>query len=486
MAGLFLRISRNKIAIFGFSIIALASLGLVRLIFNIVLGVTYPLESAEIIGRANIALSLGLFIAMIGATGYTNVISKFVSDALSRNDYASARSIYKRAFQYALLLLLILSLIIGLLSPEIARLLQVDTSYLFLSIPIMILGGTYSVQRAVFYAIGIPNSYCMRELISDSIFFISFFIIILFLSPRNGYILIPFSVMYLVFLTISFGTINRHLPESKEKVTTSCPMTSFMTLSTMGTVLAMAIIYLSNLFIGAMKGPADAGLYAAAFSAASLVLLIPNGIGQVILPEIAFLWGKKEIILMIKGIQTWTTTLLILISLIAGTMIILSQDILALLFGSAFSNASVAMILILFGILELAIARPSISALVGTEYLTVTSSTSIVAFIIAIIMWLILIPQFSILGAAIGYLAAASINSFVPMIYATKKWKIDWKLLSIPAASFILLIIIILILVSESTISERLIATGIFLLFYVIINISSIRRSIRDIQIAGK
>jgi O-antigen/teichoic acid export membrane protein len=481
MTGAAIRGKEKHLKVLILSIVSLALVGSVKILFNMIVGRSFGTDSVEVLGMTSVVLSLALLITTLCSTGFVNIASKFISDALSRNEAGRARRLYEIIIKDTVILSLVSAGIIGALSTELSTILNVDLIYFAFAVPIIIVASLYYVLRSTFYALGAVTSYFKREIIADSAFFGVLAGVILLGSA--GLILLSFVVMYLIFLILSFMAIHKRLPPNQAHMTLRMKEEyAFGGLSTLGTVMSVAVTYLGNIFVGAMLGAYSAGIFAAALTTANLALLIENGFAQVLIPEIAFLWGAKKSEELRKDIMTWTMTLALSAAIFIGPMIILSRDALSLLFGFDYLIGMNVVIIMLIGTYMLTIGRTSLSALVATDKLKLVAIVSAVATTAAITSWAFLIPLWGIEGAAFGYLIACSFNTIIPLVYAREKWTLDLKPLIIPNLSFALLIIAIVALTGLDNFYERLISAVCFVLIYIAINYHKIRSTLISIR----
>lgn len=463
---------------FIFSVISLTLVGLIRIIFSVVVGRTF---NVEVLGMATVALSVALFASMVCATGFINSINKFIGDSLSRNETGKARNILESFLRFSLFLSIPIIAAIWFLNESISDLLNIDTGYLIAAIPIIFLGLFYYLFRATYYSLGASKAYMKRELAGGLMFIGTLLLLVALDLP--SLVLIAFSAMYLLFIILSAFDVDKRLPPaSSEGRGLPSGIHAFTVISTIATMMSLSTIYVANMYTGAALGAWDAGLYAAAFSAMSIVLLIPNGLALVLLPEISYLWGKNRLDSIRKYVSRWTTAILLLSAAIVGSMIILSEDIIMLLFSSDFVSADDTMRVLLLGVLSIIIARPAISALVGTEYVKFNATVSVIAFCCALAAWFVLVPLYGILGTAFGYLIAATMNSLGPILYSRKMLSVDLRDNVIPVILFSALLLLLFNFMPMETSIDRIVATTVFIAIFVAGNFRLARRVLSDIR----
>lgn len=464
-----------------FSAIAFALIGFSKILFNMIISRSFGQESMIILGMANIAVSFALLISMACSTGFSNAINKFMSDCLSRKDEAGARNVFDGILIRNLVVILPISLFILIFHDKVAVVLGIDNVYLLLAIAIAITSSFYYILRATMYSLNDTKRYLLLEFISNMIFFFILTISILLSLP--AYTICSFFAMYLIFIILSAREIGTKLHRSKnDKKKSIKGIEIYAGLTTIGTILSVSIIYLANIYTGASLGADDAALFAAAFSTASMLLMIPNVMSMVLLPRMSFLWGKMDIRGISARILFWTKSLIIICGIIIVPFAFLGREILSLLFGNEYSVAHLTMVILLIGILFQTISRPSNIALVSAKYIHIPALISIISFIVAISMWLITVPYFGINGVALGFLSAAVINSLGSMIFAERYWHSGFKKYSLPVTSMIFLGLATLFLYSKNIPLNEISCSIIFATTFILINYKFIRQFLKEIK----
>ena len=464
-----------------FSAFAFALIGFAKILFNIIVSRSFGADSIIVLGMSNVALSFALLISMICSSGFSNAINKFISDSLSRNDRASARTIYDRILSLNSLIILPISFLILVFHKEIAAILQIGDVYVLLSLGIAVTSNFYYLLRAAMYSLNETRQYLAREFLSNIFFFSILILSIIFLSPE--YILCSFSGMYLLFIFLAGREINKKLLKTKKHHKIAIGgIETYAGLTTVGTILSVSLIYLASLCAGAFLGATEAALFAAAYSTASIILMIPNVISMVLLPRMSFSWGKNDTDSIRNGISFWTHSLIIICALIIIPFGIFGKTILTLLFGDQYSIAHMTLILILIGIFFQTASRPSTIALVSTRYIHITASVSAIAFIVAILTWLIAVQYFGIIGIALGFMLAAIINSCGSIFFAELQWRSGFRQYLLPIGSAILLLSLLSTIIEQDGILIESLSSMIFIILFTILNIRFIRTFFKEIR----
>lgn len=169
-------------------------------------------------------------------------------------------------------------------------------------------------------------------------------------------------------------------------------------------------------FIGHYRSSVEVGLYAVAFSLQQLLFVPANAFSAIFNPIIAELFVKKEMLEIQHLYKIVTKWLLISCSPIAIILLLHSEPILSL-FGNTYVNAAI--------ILTILTATSFVVNLIGVSghiinmigKAKVNMINSIVTAIITISMFVLLIPVYGLIGAALAYSGGLLINNIIRTLY---------------------------------------------------------------------
>ena len=194
-----------------------------------------------------------------------------------------------------------------------------------------------------------------------------------------------------------------------------------------GTMASMSKAYIANIFTGIYLSTEQVGFYSAAVSITAILLYSPTIMGRVLLPTMSSSYGEGDAC-AIRKLLAVATLWLSLISLFLGFIfIILSEEILVILFKPAFSEATLSLQMLILGLCLSTIIVPSVSALSGTKFVKIPNSAGVIGLFVSLALWPILIPRFGINGTAIGYIAGSACTSIIILYYATKYYDLSLK-----------------------------------------------------------
>jgi|AntDeeMetagen681_2_1112603.scaffolds.fasta_scaffold00190_21 O-antigen/teichoic acid export membrane protein len=172
--------------------------------------------------------------------------------------------------------------------------------------------------------------------------------------------------------------------------------------------------------IGFVLTTSAVGQYEMAWRVAMLVTLFSTSLGEVIFPQISK-WSAEEATDRIEDLlpDTLTASFVLVIPGFFG-VVILSDEILRLLFGDEFAVAWLALIL-LFGERIIQAGHTILGrALLGINKPKLAARSSVISVILNLILNILLIPTIGIAGAAIATLLASTLNATLHIVYLSR------------------------------------------------------------------
>jgi O-antigen/teichoic acid export membrane protein len=164
------------------------------------------------------------------------------------------------------------------------------------------------------------------------------------------------------------------------------------------------IIYtqIDRLCIGYFLTPVEVGIYGAAWSIAALLLFIPQSFSFLALPVFSKLIAKRSIDELRKSFNKLAKTMFEISLPLLLCLIILSKDILTILYGKDYVTGATALSILGLGIFSQSILGPAADCLVGAGKTRETLIATAAGCLINIILNILLIPIYGIIGAALA------------------------------------------------------------------------------------
>lgn len=180
------------------------------------------------------------------------------------------------------------------------------------------------------------------------------------------------------------------------------PIVKFGLLSTFG-ILSAQLLYKSDIILtNYFLGSEETAIYNAALVLAEMLWLVPKAVQSILFHNSSELWGqndKNSIINLGNKLLIYTTLVLILFGV---GLLVLAKPFVTLYFGVEYVGAVTPLRILILGSFLFGIARIFSSILAGTEWLKIPQAVTFIAAISNIGLNIILIPRFGINGAAIA------------------------------------------------------------------------------------
>jgi O-antigen/teichoic acid export membrane protein len=159
--------------------------------------------------------------------------------------------------------------------------------------------------------------------------------------------------------------------------------------------------------------PAEVGLYVTASSLSERIWEIPHSIRTVLLYRVA---ATKDPATAIETTARVSRVVVVLVGLLCLVIMLVSQSLIALLYGQAYLPAAPALFLLLPGTWALSIGKILAIHLAGTGRPEIGTVGAIVSLVSTVLLDIILIPQLGIVGAALASSFAYSLSTLVILV----------------------------------------------------------------------
>ena len=397
---------------------ALAFTGLTRVIYNIAVVKSF---NADILGQMNLIISiitlLSLAISIITESSAIKFLSEFPSDSDRKNTFALL-------LRWLLIGSLILIIMTYSLQNYISQYTKIDNRLLIISLPLILLISTHHFYRGCFYGLNAIDKYLKLELVSTALFFL---VLGAAISIWRQNLLWPFLAYYLLFTLLGAASFKEYFRSSKKPFALSRYIGIYGIVATIGTLASTSKAYITIILIGIYLSPEQVGFYSAAISITTIFMYAPTIFGRVLLPTISSSYGSGDVHTIKKLLDITTAWLSIVVLFLGGIFIILSKEILILLFEPAFAEAAFPLQILVLDLCLATMALPAVSALVGTKYVRIPAVSAIFSTSVSIAVWPYLIPKFGIDGAAAGYIIGTIVGTIIPLFCAKKYFDMEQR-----------------------------------------------------------
>lgn len=249
----------------------------------------------------------------------------------------------------------------------------------------------------------------------------------------------------------------------------------------LSTLIAGFIPILKNLILAFFTTDSDIGNYKAAINFATLLTVLAIPITTALLPAFSKLTDSthRKITNFFKLANKYTTILVIPASLL---MIILSNDIVQIIYGTTYRSASsyLAINCILYFLVGLGyLVLPSFYNGIGKTRITL--KMSLITFIILLALAPLLTKVFSVAGLIISFLIGSTASNIYGLLYVRREFKIKFDsgaLLRIYLISFVSSILPILIINFANLSSILNVVVGGFVYVFIYVSLIPIMKAI--------
>lgn len=443
------------------TIVALIFLGMTNLVFNILIAKEFD---AATLGSLNLVISTALLFSLIITTGFGSAVTKYLAEYMGKRDSNGARLSFQISFKFVFVLSALLFIFAVILSEPVSNIIGVERKLFLFATPLIPLYAFYELYKNSYYGVNSVGKYLRNEVISDIIFFTVLSVVVFYL---RCWLILPFILLYLVFTMLSTADFFCYLKPVKVKqkgITKS--IVAFASISFVGTFASMSRMRLSMVLSGVYVSTEYVGYYAAAYSFLTALYLIPRAMSLALFPSFSYHYGKNDYGIITKILNQSTRWLSIIILLLGGITVFLSKNILQILFGSEYTNASLTLQILILSACTSIVAIPAVNSLSGTKYVKIPNIAGVLSLISCLVLWPFLIPKYGIVGTSVGFLVSTIVTSSIPLYYAWKYFNLNLKKFSqILLISFSIFGVILLIK-SLLPFFQTLISTAVFVVVF--------------------
>ncbi len=409
------------------SMVAVLSLGLTRLIFSLLVGRADEFGPA-VLGSVNTQLSIATFASLAFAS--TSVAaSKFVSAALGAGDESQARRALLALLRWCVFgtiaVTVVLALALSLLFGELSLAQVTATCLLFVAY------SGYVFVRGAQYGYGTVRRYTVIETVCDALA-IALAVLVVILGA-DLLLLMPFIVGYALFTIVGWIGLPRppRGPAPALRRDLRHEMRGYAAWGGMGILASTGFLQLSMIFAFAFNSNHDAGLYAAAFNLTVPALFLPRALSMALFPSMAGAFGRGDSTEVRRQVDAGTRFLLVGGLPFFAAAMFFAEPILDRSFGREFSDAHLALEILLTATYVLVVGIPAVNAFSATERraVRIPAMGSVAGLVVGMIVWSLLGPSHGIEAIAVGYLAGVLATSGNVLVAGWRRWRLPWSML---------------------------------------------------------
>lgn len=250
-------------------------------------------------------------------------------------------------------------------------------------------------------------------------------VVTLLLTGEHGLVVLtPLAVSYIVYGLCNWPWSASGAPDRALRR----EIDGFIVLGVVGTVASAGFLQISMVLARITQGVAEAGQYAAALALATPVALVAGSLSLVLYPSMSEAWGRGDLTAFKNQTDQATRTLALAMMSAFGALIICSDLIVQLIWGSEFrGGAEVLPVLLLAALINtLGIASTNSLTTQNHRGVVVSVSASLAGLTIGVAAWAILAARMGIIGIGLGYLVGTLFTSAIPIAIVWRKHRHAW------------------------------------------------------------
>lgn len=393
--------------------LALAFVGVIPFAFNFLIARTFGKET---LGTINVSISFCLMITIFVTNFFGTSGTKFLAEYRGSKKLEHFKIVLKLVFIGPLILTSVISIILIMNWEYFSYNFSLSSNFLFVLILFLYLRSYYIIFRRVLYGVDLVKTYAVNEALSAIIMLVA--LLFVCLTEKKEFLIHCYLISYAFFFLLSFISFSKKFKSitsklvSSEKINSMKVIKSFANyglVSMVGTVASTSTSYISLIIIGIHLSHSDAGIYSSVLTIVSILMFFPKLFTQVFLPEFSKLFGEGDNKRIFQIFNKTNSVMILLSALICLLVFIFSHNILSI-FGKEFSEGSLILRILIPSLFIRMISIPFVSFLSGTKYVLYPNIGGIIILIISSLCWVLLVPDYNIVGIAIGYTAGIVIG----------------------------------------------------------------------------
>jgi len=184
-------------------------------------------------------------------------------------------------------------------------------------------------------------------------------------------------------------------------------------------IFGFVMLWVDTLILGFFMEEKFVGLYNAAVPTAMLLLIVPSALVSLLVPVLSELLSENKI-KRIKEIYLRITEWIFFLNFpIFILFLMFSRQVLALLFGGVYTEASIAFSIVAIGYFAFSMSQAALKMMELKKKTKVYMWITIIASIANIVACLVLVPIYGIIGAALGSVFALLLMYAIPLVYVS-------------------------------------------------------------------
>lgn len=391
--------------------------GLASLAINLLIG---RVGGVALLGLTQIAMSTGMLVSLLYSAPAAAAASRFVSAAVAEGAYARATRI---ASYLARRVLFATACFVSMIF-TLTAIFQFFNMWLVVVTGIITIGISFRVFFEGLHFGGGESVRLAQWSIAIGAFGVMGTAALLSFGVRDAWVIVPMAAANMFFVAVSWPTRSAY----RLNVTEKRNIREFIWLGTIGTLASAGFTQATTLVAVAVAGIAFAGEYAAGLTLTTPLAIFSVAVSATLFPALSALNVGEDSAKVRSHVIRATSLMVTVMGAATCVFFILSEPIVAFIWGSEFERTSWIVVFLLTSVLSTAVAVPSVTALTSSSNagMKVSALSSLTGAVVGALTWVVAVPWSAEIGVMAGCTVAAVLSASIPYLIAWRRYKLPW------------------------------------------------------------
>ncbi|HEX6685716.1 MAG TPA: lipopolysaccharide biosynthesis protein [Candidatus Limnocylindrales bacterium] len=404
------------------SMLAIAALGITRLVHLSVIGRSVPEGDphwSALVALIGVTMTAGLFLP----GGLASAAGKFIPYHLGRNDLATAQSVHKLLAWAGYVGALVLAVMVGLIALASYPISGLDAFAVGL---LTFVFSGYSVEKAALYGFHRIEGYVRLELAGSVLAIVS--TIVLVVMGWTAY-LTPLILGYTVLIIGTWVLLPRPAKTPAVRIEDKKEIIGYVVLASIGGLASAGLLQALPAIASVFTTHVEVLHFGYAVSLVAPLYFLPRALGLALFPAMAHAHGAGDLESVRQQADLTTRALFVLLAPLFAVAIVLSRQVLGIVFGWQFGDGAFVLQLLLAATFMMVTQVAAVNALSSgsPRDVRVPVTWSVVAGSIGVLVAIPLGLALGGSGVGLAYLLAAAISSIGPLSAVSRAHGLDWR-----------------------------------------------------------
>ncbi len=408
------------------SMLAIAALGITRLVHGALVA-----RDTDEPGFAAVGLLIGatMMAGLFLPGGLSSAAAKFIPYHLGRSDEPLARAVYRLLLIIGYACSVVLGVIVGVGSLFYGF---SDTDALWVGL-LTVAFSVYSLEKSALYGFDRVESYVRFELAGSAVA-IALTIVVVALGWHTY--LMPLTVGYIALIFGAWWILRRRSSSTLDMrgARVSVPkqekreIAGYVGMASLGGLASAGLLQALPLLADIYTNKHEVAYFAAAVGLVAPLYFLPRALGMALFPAMAHAHGAGDVSSVRRQADLSTRALFVVLAPLFVVAILLSRQILTLVFGSRFAGGAVVLQVILLATYLMVTQVAAVNTLSsGTaREVRVPVSSAVAGWFAGVGAAIPLGLAYGAVGVGLAYVLAAAVSAAWPLSAVAKRHELAW------------------------------------------------------------